>query len=74
MTGALLEHPVLLGAASAAGGECAVAGRSVTLVERLNAALHEARTNGSTECPVCQSRMTLAGGGGACGGCDSRLS
>jgi hypothetical protein len=43
-------------------------------VERLNAALHEARTNGSTECPVCQSRMTLAGGGGACGGCDSRLS
>ena len=74
MTPALLERPALLGAASTAGGEGASARRRVTLEERLNSALHGARTSGSTECPVCRSRMTLADGGADCGGCGSRLS
>jgi len=54
-----------------------IGGGRVTLEERLNAALREARANGSTECPVCQARMTFASAGGghsaACGGCGSRL-
>jgi hypothetical protein len=47
----------------------------VTLEERLNAALHEARANGSSECPVCQARMTFASAGSraACSGCGSEL-
>ena len=53
----------------------------MTLEERLNAALHEARTNGSAECPVCHGPMTCAGDGGEgaaavvadCGGCGSQL-
>ena len=65
------------GAAPTAGAERLGGGR-VTLEERLNAALHEARTNGSTECPVCQARMTFTSAGGghaaACGGCGSELS
>ncbi len=55
--------------------------RPVTLEERLSAALHEARANGSAECPVCHARMTPvpAARTGAeraaeCGGCGSRLS
>jgi hypothetical protein len=68
------------GAGPTAGAERLGGGR-VTLEERLNAALHEARTNGSTECPVCHARMapmpTAAGAGGghsaACGGCGSEL-
>ena len=63
------------GATFAAG---AVGGGRMTLEERLNAVLHEARTNGSTECPVCHARMTptIAGvtpDGVDCGGCGSRL-
>jgi hypothetical protein len=64
------------GAGPTAGAE-RLGGGSVTLEERLNAALHEARANDSTECPVCQARMsfTSAGGGhsAACGGCGSEL-
>ena len=51
----------------------------------LNAALDEARANGSTECPVCHARMTSTrarararratrAAGAECGGCGSRLS
>ncbi|HMJ95329.1 MAG TPA: hypothetical protein VK486_05725 [Thermoleophilaceae bacterium] len=59
--------------------EQAPLGGRVTLEERLNSVLHEARTSGSTECPVCHARMkrTPAGATQAaaeCGGCGSRLS
>jgi hypothetical protein len=57
-----------------------IEGGRVTLEERLNSVLHEARTNGSTECPTCHARMarTSAAAGAApagaeCGGCGSRL-
>jgi hypothetical protein len=73
VTGALLERP-LLGAASAGGGEPAMARRRVTLEERLTAALHGARTNGSVECPVCDARMTPAADAAECASCGSRLS
>ena len=70
MTPAVLDRPASLFAEQLGGGR-------VTLQERLNAALHEARTNGSTECPVCQAGMTLtgagAGSGAACGGCGAEL-
>ena len=70
MTPAVLDRPASLFAERLGGGR-------VTLEERLNAALHEVRTNGSTECPVCQARMTFSnagrGHGAACGGCGSEL-
>jgi hypothetical protein len=90
VTPALLDRPASLfadragvGAADRSGagrtvGAERLGGGRVTLEERLNAALHEARTNGSAECPVCRARMTFAGAGGgqaaACGGCGSELS
>ena len=87
MTAAVLERPgSLFGSAPCAEGEAASAGRlsrgGVTLEERLSSVLHEARTYGSTECPVCHARMTSTRAGaphGAepaaeCGGCGSRLS
>ena len=82
MTPAVLDRPASRFAersgAGPAAGVARLGGGRVTLEERLNAALHEARTNGSTECPVCQSRMTFAGAGAgsgaACGGCGSELS
>jgi hypothetical protein len=46
----------------------------VTLEERLNAILHEARTNGSSDCPLCHARMTHAHDGADCAACGSRLS
>ena len=71
MTPAVLDGPASLFAERLGGGR-------VTLEERLNAALHEVRANGSTECPVCQARMTFggasAGSGAACSGCGSKLS
>jgi hypothetical protein len=80
MTPAVLDRPASRfaersGAGRAAGTERLGGGR-VTLEERLNAALHEARASGSTECPVCQARMTFssAGAGAACGGCGAELS
>ena len=54
MTPAVLDRPAPLFADRVAG---AVGGGRVTLEERLNAVLHEARTNGSTECPLCHARM-----------------
>ena len=67
MTPAVLDRPAprvaeRSGTGPAAGAEQLGGGR-VTLEERLNAALHEVRTNGSTECPVCQARMTLTSAG-----------
>jgi hypothetical protein len=61
------------GATFAAG---AVGGGRMTLEERLNSVLHEARTNGSTDCPICRARMTreAATASAACGDCGSRLS
>ena len=60
------------GGAFAAG----LGGGRMTLEERLNFVLHEARTNGSTDCPICHARMTreAATASAACGGCGSRLS
>jgi tRNA(Ile2) C34 agmatinyltransferase TiaS len=81
MTPAVLDRPASRfaerpGAGPAAGADRLGGGR-VTLEERLNGALHEVRTNGSTECPVCQARMTLtsagADPGAACGGCGAEL-
>ena len=49
--------------------------RPVTLEERLSATLHEARANGSTECPVCHARMSFTRAGTTeCSSCGSRLS
>jgi hypothetical protein len=84
VTPALLERPASLFSEGTAGGSSPVAaaerlgGGRMTLEERLNAVLHEARTNGSTECPVCQARMTRTRGGAApdridCGGCGCQL-
>ena len=71
MTGAVLDRPALLPDRPALDG-------GGTLEALLGAALDEARTSGSTECPVCHARMnsTRARGGDAaeCGGCGSRLS
>jgi len=73
---ALLDRPIPVLAELAAG---AVRGGRVTLEERLNAVLHEARTNSGSECPLCRARMapTPAGvvpAGAECAGCGSRLS
>ena len=71
MTPAVLDRPAPLFAERVAG---AVSGGRVTLEERLNSVLHEARTNGSTECPLCHARMTRTHDSAECGGCGSRLS
>ena len=51
----------------------APAGGGLTLEERLARALDAARAEGRTECPVCQGRMTAAGGGAACRDCGSSI-
>ena len=66
------------------GGGSHVADGRVTLERLLNSALHQARTHGSAECPVCHARVSStrareAGAAGEavaaeCGGCGSRLS
>ena len=71
MTPAVLDRPAPLFAERAAG---ALGGGRVTLEERLSAVLHEARTNGSTECPLCHARMAPIPAGAECTGCGSRLS
>ena len=77
MTSAVLDRPAPLFADRVAG---AVSRGRVTLEERLNSVLHEARTNGSTECPLCHARVRPAAAGAAtpasaeCDGCGSRLS
>jgi hypothetical protein len=67
VTGALLDRPVSMSERPAPGGR-------VTLEERLNSILHEARTNGSTECPLCHARMAATAAEAACESCGSRLS
>jgi hypothetical protein len=67
VTGAVLDRPHSLTEQPPLGGR-------VTLEERLNAILHEARTNGSSECPVCHARMAPAQAEAACERCGSRLS
>jgi hypothetical protein len=73
VTAAVLDRPI-----SFSGPD--PAGHGATLEDLLNAALHRARTDGSTECPVCHGSMTStrAGARGAapvaeCGDCGSRL-
>ena len=75
MTPALLDRPASLLAdpAAAAGHAGPAGGGRMTLEERLNAVLHEARTNGSAECPVCHSGMTYTRAGAQCGGCGARV-
>jgi hypothetical protein len=74
VTPALLDRPASLFAERATGP---LGGGRMTLEERLNAALHEARTTGSTECPVCHACMTSVVEGGTtsaeCGCCGSQL-
>ena len=76
MTAAVLDRPI-----SFTGRP--VVGDGVTLEELLSATLHAARADGSTECPVCHTRMTYtrasapptgAPPSAECGGCGSRLS
>ena len=69
MTGAVLDRPISLTEQPLLGGRG-------TLEERLNAVLREARTNGSTECPLCHARMApkSVASDAACDGCGSRLS
>jgi hypothetical protein len=68
MTAGLLERP------GCAQPELA---NGRTLEELLGSALDEVRANGSTECPVCNARVTFTRAGAReaeCGGCGSRLS
>ena len=71
MTPAVLDRPIFLSDRPLPGGR-------MTLEERLNSVLDEARTNGSSQCPVCHARVTPrqagAHAGAECGGCGSRLS
>ena len=67
MTPAVLDRPMSHSDRPLPGGR-------VTLEERLNSVLQSARTNGSTECPVCHSRMTATPAGADCAGCGTRLS
>jgi len=76
VTPALLDRPasMLADPATAAGHAGPAGGGRMTLEERLNAVLHEARGNGSTECPVCHARMApTSAAAAACGGCGSEL-
>jgi hypothetical protein len=84
VTPALLDRPATrLGEGAGPGGR--LSGGRVTLEERLNAVLHEARTNGIAECPVCHARITRSRAhtraredetalGADCHSCGSRLS
>jgi hypothetical protein len=88
MTGAVLERPtwhfepIADQPASGRFARPSADGRGATLEERLNSALHATRTNGSTECLLCDGTMTREagsthGGGPAvarCTGCGSHLS
>ena len=79
MTPALLDKPTFPAAGPSARSTDAVGpvqGGGVTLEGRLNSVLHEARTNGSTDCPICHAPMTreAATASAACGDCGSRLS
>jgi hypothetical protein len=83
MTGAVLDRPRAAPGRRPCGderpgGEHPVPGGRVTLAELLTATLHETRTNGSAECPVCHARMTPAPARDAaaaeCASCGSRLS
>jgi hypothetical protein len=69
--GSTFEHPASRFARPTPGGRG-------TLDELLTATLHEARTNGSAECPVCHARMTPArareAAAAECASCGSRLS
>ena len=74
MTAAVLDRPgSLFDDAAHARPEPAFGGRP-TLEDRLDGVLHATRTNGSTECPVCDARMTSTRAGAECGGCGARLS
>jgi tRNA(Ile2) C34 agmatinyltransferase TiaS len=72
MTAAVLDRPGSLFDRAAAASP--FGGGRLTLEERLDAVLHETRTNGSTECPVCDARMSSTRAGAECGGCGARLS
>jgi hypothetical protein len=67
VTPALLDRPASMTERPLLGGR-------VTLEERLNAILHEACANGSSECPLCHARMAPTEAGAACERCGSRLS
>ena len=67
MTPAVLDRPI-------SRVERPLPGGRLTLEERLNSILHSARTNGSTECPLCHARVTPTPTGAECTGCGSRLS
>jgi hypothetical protein len=79
VTPAVLDRPASVFAERAATAERParpVGGGRVTLEERLNSVLREARTNGSAECPVCHARTVRAGAApvaAECGGCGTRL-
>jgi ribosomal protein L37AE/L43A len=77
MTAAVLDRPSSpLGDGPARPGRPAFGG-GVTLEARLDAALHAARMEGSTKCPVCHSRMTHTRAGAReaaeCGCCGAVL-
>jgi ribosomal protein L37AE/L43A len=79
VTPALLDRPTspFVGpSARSTDAAGAVGGGRMTLEERLNSVLHEARTNGSTDCPICHAHMTreAATPSAACGDCGSHLS
>jgi hypothetical protein len=71
MMAAVLDRPRSLFEDAAVDG-------SVTLAERLDALLDEARTAGATDCPMCHGRMaharTRAREEAVCGRCGTRLS
>jgi hypothetical protein len=48
-------------------------GSGLTLEQLLDDVWEGLHADGAAECPVCDSRMTAAPGGGTCGGCGSTL-
>jgi hypothetical protein len=71
MSTALVEAPARLFGQSP--WEPAASGRRVTLEERLRATWGAANAEGSSDCPLCGSRMTLRDAAAECGSCGTRL-
>jgi hypothetical protein len=71
MTMALLESPARAREATRTlePGD----GGRMKLGDLLQSAWRAVHTEGATECPVCQGRMTLRGPTAACGGCGARF-
>jgi hypothetical protein len=71
MSTALVAPPALLFGRSP--WDAAASGRRATLEERLRVTWRAANAEGSADCPLCGSRMTLRDAAAECGSCGTRL-